>query len=176
MPAPCENHPNLFSAKYLPIFSKDLTDQKAVFLPAFLKLGIRSFVAKNVIAECAAWYLQCFAESMDIILPTGNAPLFPGPTPGRASAILIFITQGVKCIPPRYRPLTEYLYVRCRTPIPDERPLTHSARRSVLSAHSDIPTAPSFPPERPPAPPDGPGAPGASHSRCRSSPAPSGRR
>ena len=97
MPAPCENHPNLFSAKYLPIFSKDLTDQKVVFLPAFLKLGIRSFVAKNVIAECAAWYLQCFAERMDIVLPTGNAPLFPGPTPGRASAILIFITQGVKC-------------------------------------------------------------------------------
>uniref|UniRef100_UPI00307CBDDA hypothetical protein n=1 Tax=Dysosmobacter welbionis TaxID=2093857 RepID=UPI00307CBDDA len=96
-------------AKYLPIFSKDLTDQKAVFLPAFLKLGIRSFVAKNVIAECAAWYLQCFAESMDIILPTGNAPLFPGPTPGRASAILIFITQGVKCYSAEIPPLDRIL-------------------------------------------------------------------
>lgn len=109
MPALCENHPNLFSAKYLPIFSKDLTDQKVVFLPAFLKLGIHSFVAKNVIAECAAWYLQCFAESMDIVLPTGNAPLFPGPTPGRASAILIFITQGVKCYSAEIPPLDRIL-------------------------------------------------------------------
>ena len=68
--------------------------------------------------------------------------------------------------------MTEYLYVRCRTPIPDERPLTHSARRSVLSAHSDIPTAPSFSSRAASSPPDGPGAPGASHSRCRSPPPP----
>ena len=77
-------------------------------------------------------------------LPTGNAPSFPGPTPGRASAILIFITQGVKCYSAEIPPLTEYLYVRCRTPIPDERPSPILRVDLFFSAHSDIPTARLF--------------------------------
>ena len=54
MPALYENHPNLFSAKYLSIFIKYLADQNTVLLSAFLKPGIPPLVAKNMIVKCAA--------------------------------------------------------------------------------------------------------------------------